>query len=189
MAYETRFYNAGQRICEKLAYDNPLLDPKNSNLIAYFHLDAPEKNFFTVPRELEMQNGARVAAMFDRSIIEKYGKRGVVQVDKNLDPASIDEDSPLAATDADAKRKAEKSWVAFLKDKAQEWLDHCATVHQAGGNAKPASGFHKFALEYLGIKDPGDALGNVVEAKANTSEMDEMRKKIEALTKLVEGKK
>lgn len=187
MAYEFRFYNAGQRICEKITYDNPLLDQKSSNLIAYYQLDAPEKGFFTVPRELET-SGARYPVQFDKAVIEKFGKRGVVLVDKNLEPDSIPESDPIAATDADAKKKGEASWIQFLRERAQEWLDHCALVRQAGGNPKQATGFHKFALETLGIQDPGATIENVLSTNAGKGEVAELRAQVAELTKKINAK-
>jgi hypothetical protein len=188
MSFEFRFYNAGQRICEKLSYDNPLLEARTSNLIAYYQLDAPEKGFFSVPRELETASGGRFSVPFDKSVLDKYGKRGIVLIDKNLAADDIAEDSPLAATDVDAKRKAEKFWLEFLKDKAQEWLDHCAMIRQAGGNPKPAAGFHKFAMETLGIQDPGATIDNVLSTNAGKGEVAELKALVAELTKRVNAK-
>lgn len=185
------FFNPGNRIYEKLAFDHPTNDIKQVNLIAYHQIDAAEHDFFEVPTEITVtteQGEFAVSVKFADRIQSAYKDYGVVRV--NPKAKDIHEDDNVATTREEAKKKGDRLWREFLMAKARE---HIANVEMArASNVAPsyAKGVYAHALKVLGMKDPADPVGSVVESNKHVVDMDtvqaqmaELQKQIAALTK------
>lgn len=183
-----RFYNPGSKVFEKLAFDHPINDVRSMNLISYWQFEAPEKSFFEVPTEIEVNtvNGLQaVSVKFAERVQRDYKDYGIVRIDPKVkEPNPADN---VAPSDKEAREKGERLWREFLEAKARE---HIANVDQAkayGVPPKRAFGVYAHALKVLGLHDPADVVGTVVESSRNTAEVKDLEKKVEELTRLIEG--
>lgn len=185
-----RLYNAGDRITESLAYSLP--DGHDIHCTARWQLDAPQQEFFNVPQELRL-GGARVTVMFLETILreDRLGRRGVIWIDANWEPPEDEaeaEGMPIARTDAEAIAKGKRRWKDYLLSVAQAHIDQCNQIRARGGVPLEAQGFTKRALKEVGWVDPATAvLLQAQSSKEDSQTVAELKKKVEQLTKLVEG--
>lgn len=184
-----QFYNPGSKVSDKLAFDHPINDVRNMNLISYWQFDAPEHAFFEVPTEIELDtvNGPQsVAVRFADRVQRDYKDYGMVRIDpkhKNPNP-----DDNVAHTEKDAKEKGDRMWRDFLEFKARE---HISNVDQAKAyNVPPkrAFGIYKHALNVLGLVDPADQVGTIVESNKGLVENASLQRQIDELKALLTQK-
>src|SRR5258708_2316556 len=114
-------YNAGDRIEERFSYTNPEEDHRVSNCVSYWVMNAPKQGFFEVPRELPTSMGTTLVNLW-KEVIERYGVRGVLRIDKNLDPVP---DGPefafVANSEKHAKEKGELLWKGYLRKLVEDF--------------------------------------------------------------------
>jgi len=186
-----RLYNAGDRITEAMTYSLP--DGHDVHCIARWQLDAPEHDFFTVPQELIIA-GARVQVNFIETLLrdDRLGRRGVIWVDANWEAPDDEQEAemtPVAKTDKDAIVKGARRWKDYLLSVAQAHIDSCNQIRANGGVPLEAQGFTKRALREIGWVDPATAV--LLAAQSNKAESDtveQLKKQVEKLTAIVEGK-
>lgn len=186
-----RFYNPGSRIYEKLAFDHPTNDVKQVNLIAYYQIDAVEKDFFEVPTEMTIdaeQGEMTVSVRFADRIQKDYKDYGVVRV--NPKAKRVDDDDNVALNEKDAKIKGDRLYRDYLEAKAREHIANVDSAIAFGVVPTRAKGVYAQALKFVGMEDPADKVGSIVNSNRNVGEMhtlqaqlENMQKQIEALTK------
>lgn len=161
------FYNAGFRFTERKTYDNPFADPRDTNIISYLNIEAPEGGTFTVPDSvvvtLDSGEEATVSLRLKKLIQETFGPRGVILIDPTQ--KIIREEEYVANTLEQAKRKGAAIFKGYLTDKANEWFAIVEDVKASGRRPKTATGLFKHALERLGIEDPADTIDGLTKAK------------------------
>src|SRR3981189_886059 len=112
-----RFYNPGQRIQEKLPYNN-LNDPREVCNISYHLINAPEKDFFEVPESVMLPtmdgSEAEIRADFPREVQRLFADRGVVLVNPRFKGDVLESDN-VALTDAEAKVKGDEMYHRHLR--------------------------------------------------------------------------
>ena len=178
-------YNGGDRISEVLPYSLP--DGHDIHCTARWTMEAPEKEFFTVPKVIVIGQ-ARISVPFIETILrtDRYGGRGVVLVDANWEPdgdAEAAEKMPVAKTRELAIDKAGRHWKLYVEKVAQQWIDECNEARSRGGVPRAASGFVVRALKICGIIDPASTvMVAAAESKSNKSEIDSLREMVDNLT-------
>lgn len=188
-----RLYNGGDRISEMLTYSLP--DGHDIHCVARWSLEAPEKEFFTVPKYLVIGQ-AQIAMAFLETILrpDRFGGRGVVLLDANFEAPADPEEAealPVAKTEKDAIAKAGRHWEGYYRRVAQQWIDECNQARANGGVPRSASGFVVRALKLAGIMDPGSTVLATVTKAAPASEgnsevireLERLRKKVEDMEK------
>lgn len=176
-------YNGGDRISEVLPYSLP--DGHDIHCTARWAMEAPEKEFFQVPKVIVI-GGARISVPFIETILrtDRYGGRGVVLVNANWEPGEDPEAAekmPVAQTREAAIAKAGRHWDAYVKKVAQQWIDECNEARSRGGVPRAASGFVVRALKLCGLIDPATTvLLAATESKTNKSELDELKELVRA---------
>jgi hypothetical protein len=190
---ETRFYNPGQRIQERIPYTNPTRDQSKMTNLSYFLLDAPEEDFFTVPSILFLKDAMghdfQIFVPFPASVKRQFAGRGVVMIDPNHKAPIADEDN-LATNDEDAKTKGAELYHNHLLGLVNDWFNIVNRAQSENRPAKPAQGTHKFALKALGLQDPAASVDNLISAekgRTTTKEADERMKALEAQNAALAG--
>lgn len=167
---QVRFYNAGNRIQEHMKFSLP--EGGDIHFIGYWILDAPSQAWVEIPTEIEVR-GIGVSVSFPKDIKERFGARGVVQLDPGWNEAEAEgsepEKYPKATTEEKAVEKAGIIWRRYLERVARIHLDDCDNIKTAGGRPHAAGGFTKFALQELGIEDPYDRYFNDLKKGVNSS--------------------
>ena len=153
MAEKARFYNAGDRIDEKFIYTLP--DGHDIHCNAHQRVQIAARGFTDVALELNI-GPAIVRLRTDVDIRLRFGRRGVIQVDRNREPDSILPEEPLAATDEDARKKGDALWRAYLRDVVETFEKEIAEARAAGRPSRTPSGFTRRAYELLNIEVPGN---------------------------------
>jgi len=153
-----RFYNAGHRIDETIAFSLP--EGGDIHYIGRWPLRAPKESWFEVPSELEVQN-TTISVQFIRDIKQKFGPRGIAMLDPLWDPAKEDPELelwkyPFAPTEELVVERAQKLWNLYLRKVVEGHLADCQSAMAAGGAPRAASGFTRNALKALNIQDPGE---------------------------------
>lgn len=172
------FYNGGDRISEALQYSLP--DGHDIHCTARWPMEAPEKDFFQVPKLL-LIGGARVSIPFVETILrsDRFGGRGVILVDANWEAPEDPEEAekmPVATSRDSAVAKGKRHWDGYVKKVAQQWIDECNEARSRGGVPRAASGFVVRALKLCGLADPAAAVMLAAqENKSNKSELDELK--------------
>ena len=188
-----KFYNAGDKISETLAYSLP--DGHDVHCIARHLVEAPPAGFFQVPLDIEVGQ-ATIRVEFYKDLMRRFGDRGMIMVDPTQDEESIaerDENAvwaPVAATDKQAVAKGKLKWLEYLEGIVTRHVEQCESIRAAGGAPLAAKGMTKRAFVLLGKQDPSDIYVRVAEAKtpgATKNEIDELKAKIEQLTAIVQG--
>src|SRR5437660_1774874 len=97
-----RFYNPGQRIQEKLPYNN-LNDPREVCNISYHLIDAPQKDFFEVPESVTLLTvdgqEAEIRADFPREVKRLFANRGVILVNSRFKGEVLESDNIALSDD------------------------------------------------------------------------------------------
>lgn len=159
-----RFYNAGDKIDETLAYSIPT--GQDVHCIARYPLICPREDFFTVPTSIEIQQtGESLSVQFAKDVTRKFGNRGVVAIDPEYDAEKEDpemdlEKYPFAANDKDAVLRGNELWNRYLRKVVESHLNDCESARAAGGAPRSAQGFTKRAMKLLKIQDPGEQYFN-----------------------------
>lgn len=189
------FYNGGDRISEALQYSLP--DGHDIHCTARWPMEAPERDFFQVPKVLVI-GGARVSIPFVETILrsDRYGSRGVILIDANWEPPADPDEAekmPVATSKEFAVEKAKRHWDGYVKKVAQQWIDECNEARSRGGVPRAASGFVVRALKLCGLTDPAtQVMVQAQESKTNKSDMDELRELVrtqgEQIAQLTGGK-
>ena len=185
-----RLYNAGDRITEAMTYSLP--DGHDIHCIARWLMDAPERDFFTVPQELVI-SGARVQVNFLETLLrdDRFGRRGIIWVDGNFEPPADEQEAelvPIAKTDKEAVAKGGRRWKDYLLSVAQAHIDSCNQIRAKGGVPLEAQGFTKRALREIGWVDPATAvLLQAQSSKTESASVEELKRQVEELTALVKG--
>lgn len=181
-----RFYNPGSRIFEKMAFDHPSKDIKSVNLIAYYQIDAPEKDFFEVPTEVEVHADSgpvNVSVKFADRIQKDFKDYGVVRIDpkRDVEKKPIADDENVALTNKEAKERGERLWKDYLLAMAREHISNVDMARAAGGVPMRAKGIYAQALKHCGIEDPADQVGTAVSKKQDSEEMSDLKAQIAEL--------
>lgn len=183
-----RLYNAGDKISEIMHYS--LADGHDVHVTARYSVEAPAKEFFTVPQVLfvrEMQ--IRVDFLETLLRADRYGERGVILVNANWksgkDP-DADEVEPVAQNEKEAVLKGARHWKKYLLKVAQQFIDQCNAIRAAGGVPVAAQGFIVRALKECGMTDPATQV--LVASQQNKSEIDTLKEEMAELRKLLGGK-
>lgn len=178
-----RFYNGGDPKFERMQYSALEFDIKNENGVRHYVLDAPRKGFFEVPREIRTENGASQLLGLPREVMEKYGPRGFVMIDKNLDDKRCEGEPFIANSDEGAREKGDRLW--------REYCHKCVTEYEENNEKRAtiplpklrASGFILHAYKELGMTPPGaEEEKKALEGK-NTLEL--LQQQVATLTALV----
>lgn len=183
-----RLYNGGDRISEQLLYSLPDDVSHDKHCVARYAMEAPANEFFNLPKMFVIQ-GSRIYVPFTETVLrsDRYGERGVILVNPDYelpkDPETADK-IPIANTDKDAIKKAERHWYVYVSKVAQQWLDECNEVRSRGGVPRAASGFVLRALKLRGIEDPGTQV--LTQAINNKTEMEEMKERMKKQDALIE---
>lgn len=181
-----RLYNAGDRIEERFPYT--IDDQHDTHCIAYWYMRAPEKEFFEVPKVLLVRS-MRISVAFIETILreDRYGARGVVLIDANWNPedSSNEGEDPVAVSEEEAVKKGNRIWNGYIDRTVQQFLDQCNAIRAAGGVPLAAGGFVKRALMLRNVEDPSKAV--LIQTKANTSEIDELKERMAKQDKLIEN--
>jgi hypothetical protein len=178
-----KFYNPGSRIYEKLAFDHPVNDVTQMNLVAYFQVDAPARSFFEVPTEVEVEtdNGPQsVSVRFADRIQADYRSLGVVRV--NAKPKQpIGEDENVALTDKEAQKKAERLWRDAMVELVREHKRLCDEARNHGLTPQRARGTVKHAMEELGIEDPANDVADVLKRSRDDDRVKKLEEELAEL--------
>jgi hypothetical protein len=177
-----RFYNPGQRIQEKLPYNN-LNDPKEVCNISYHLINAPEKDFFEVPESVTLLtvdgSEAEIRADFPREVKRLFADRGVVLVNPKFKGEVLETDN-IALTDDEAKVKGDEKYHSHLRSVVDDWFSIVDRAKQAGGRPRPAQGLHKHALKALRLQDPADTIDGLLTAQAGQVSSDAVQAQLSA---------
>lgn len=153
-----RFYNAGEKIDVMIPFTLPQGGDIHCN--GSWSFCALKESWVEVPTEIEVGSEA-IAVRFAKDVRERYGKRGLIQLDpawdaKKEDPDAEPEKYPVAATEELVMSKGEIIWKRWLRAVVQGHLDDCQSAMSANSAPKAAAGFTKHAMQILGIADPGE---------------------------------
>jgi hypothetical protein len=166
-----RFFNAGDRLSEPLAYTMP--GGADIHCIAKFMIDAPENSFFYVPTELKLAaDNTRVPVDFSTTITEKFGKRGVILLDEDFEEDDENGQTltiPVAKDDESARIKGKQLWEEYLDDICRKHHEDCQRVRAQGGFPREADGFTKRALKLRGWDDPAATVRQEIKGQPNVS--------------------
>jgi hypothetical protein len=177
-----RFYNPGQRIQEKLPYNN-LNDPREVCNISYHLINAPEKDFFEVPESVTLQtvdgSDAEIRADFPREVKRLFADRGVILVNPRFKGEVLVSDN-IALTDADAKVKGDEMYHQHLRSVVDDWFTIVDRAKASGGRPRPAQGLHKHALKALNLQDPADTIDTLLTAQAGQVSSDAVQAQLAA---------
>ncbi|MCU1247090.1 MAG: hypothetical protein JWQ49_119 [Edaphobacter sp.] len=177
-----RFYNPGQRIQEKLPYNN-LNDPREVCNISYHLINAPEKDFFEVPESVTLLtvdgSEAEIRADFPREVKRLFAHRGVVLVNPRFKGEVLETDN-IALTDAEAKVKGDAMYHEHLRAIVDDWFTIVDRAKAAGGRPRPAQGLHKYALKALNLQDPADTIDTLLTAQAGQVSSDAVQAQLAA---------
>lgn len=183
-----RLYNGGDRISESLAYSLPDDISHDKHCIARWAMEAPANEFFDLPKMFIIQ-GSRIYVPFTETVLrsDRYGERGVILINPDYDlpkDSEAAEKVPIANSDKEGIKKAERHWATYVTKVAQQWISECDAVRSAGGVPRAASGFVLRALKLRGIEDPGTRV--LTQAATNKTEMDEMKERMKRQDELIE---
>jgi hypothetical protein len=177
-----RFYNPGQRIQEKLPYNN-LNDPREVCNISYHLINAPEKDFFEVPESVTLLtvdgSEAEIRADFPREVKRLFANRGVILVNPRFKGDVLESDN-IALTNAEAKVKGDAMYHQHLRSVVDDWFTIVERAKQAGGRPRPAQGLHKHALKALNLQDPADTIDTLLTAQAGQVSSDAVQAQLAA---------
>ena len=184
-----RFYNAGDKIQESLSYSLP--DGHDVHCIAHYLVTAPAGSFFDIPTEIEI-GPATIRVEFARDLLNRFGDRGMVLVDKNREEENIGENEPIAASDDVARKKGKEKWLSFLEGIVTRHVEQCEQIRASGGAPLQARGMSKHAFDILGKEDPAALHMRVnsmpVQTPAPSGELAELRAQVKVLTDLIAGR-
>jgi hypothetical protein len=157
---DRKLYNGGDRLKERLLYTIKPEGPKDGHSWnAYKDIDAPPHSFFVLPDEIPAPSKgvARVPVYFHQDMALKHGHRGIVLIDPDM-ATDVDDDTPFARNEDEAKEKGERLWLQHLHNTVQRHLDYCADARAMGGAPKAASAFTRHAFKMLGLIDPATTI-------------------------------
>lgn len=177
-----RFYNPGQKICDKLQYTHPTKDPKEGSALAYYDFIVESKEFVDVSdtQTLETPEGeVTVAVNFSKRIKKDYQNRGVILIDARL--KNILEDDNAATDDKGAKLKGDAMWRDYLKSICQDHYTRVQEIKSFGGVPRAAVGLTKYALNVMNMEDPADQVDTITRAKEGQASNQETQQQIAQL--------
>jgi hypothetical protein len=186
MHEQIKFYNAGDPFTEKFQYTKPDTDFKVENGVAYWQVTAKKEGFFTVPREISVGDGGTHLLNIHREVTDRYGARGVIRIDFNIE--KIDEDDPtmayIANSDASAKKKGALLWKAFLRKSIEDFEEENQrrTMQKNLPRMKPSS-FVRHAFTELGIAIPEDEV--FIKAGVQKTALDDLLEKFSKLEQVL----
>jgi hypothetical protein len=182
-----KFYNPGSRLYEKMNFDHPTNDIKKVNLIAYYQIDAPEKSFFEVPTEVEVETESgpiNVSVKFADRLQRDYKEYGLVRVDPGY-KKPIGEDENIARNEKDAKERGDRLWRDYLVLKAREHIQNVDQCNASGVVPMRAKGVYAHALKTLGMEDPADKVGSAVNRTQDSDRVQALEAQIAELRNLI----
>jgi len=180
---EVRFYNGGDPKDERMQYTAIEYDVKAENGVRYFVLAAPRKGFFYVPREIRTDEGAAQLLGLPTEVMEKYGERGFVMIDRNLSDEKVSGKPFLANSDELAKEKGDKLWREYCLKKIREFEDNDQErIARGMAKARP-SGFIVHMYREVGIVPP--AAEDEKKAIEGQNTIEALRQQVATLTALV----
>lgn len=150
-----RFYNAGDRISDRFNYTKSDEDMRVSNCVGYFDMDAPSQGFFEVPREMRTMGGSQFVGL-PKEVVERYGDRGVVMIDKNLTPEEALGEKWIADTEDTAKGKAHELWLAHCRKVVETFEAENENRAVRNMARMRPSNFTVHAYKVLGLNPPID---------------------------------
>lgn len=109
-----RFYNAGDKITNRFNYTKSDEDMRVSNCVGYFDMDAPTQGFFDVPREMKTVGGSQFVGL-PKEVLDMYGDRGVIMLDKNMTDEEAEAEKFVANSDANARAKGHELWLGHCR--------------------------------------------------------------------------
>lgn len=174
--HKIRFYNAGDMIQDRFAFTLP--DGPDIHASGFAEVKLNPKSFSEIETEYRV-GPAVVRLQLDQDVLRRYGKRGVVLVDANLDPKKIGEDEPLALSDSDAEERGARLWLLYLREIVMRHEEENALVRSQGGARRSPGGFTRRAYKLLGLKVPGDEVLQAAAAAAGGAQPSNA--KVEAL--------
>jgi hypothetical protein len=181
---EVKLYNAGDRLKESIKYTtrNSKEDFKQYNWIAHYPVDAPAQDWFTLPDEIRTpatanMPAARVPVNFPYDMAHKHGHKGIVAVIPER-ATPYDDDEPFAATEEEAKEKAERLWMQHLRKTVEDHVMACAAARAGGAAPYAASHFTRRAFKLLqqmgvSIQDPGEMIFKTVQEESAQPKSDD----------------
>jgi hypothetical protein len=178
----SRFFNPGFAWNDTLKYDNPVGDAREINLISYYRVEAPQKDFFEVKDTTMMRlpTGEEydVPLRFKELIRQQYAERGVILV---VAGRVCTEEENIAGSDDEAKKKGNAMWRHFLREKANEWVRIVEETKATGQLPRPATGLFKRVLEEIGMQDPADTAMGFERAKEGQKANQDLQSMIQSL--------
>ncbi len=178
-----RFYNGGDAKQERMQYSALEFDKRSENGVRHFVLDAPKKGFFEVPREIRTEEGASQLLGLPREVMEKYGERGFVMIDKNVSDAKCAQEPFMANSDELGVKKGDGLWRVYCHKKIKEYEDNDQErIARGMAKARP-SGFIIHCYKELGMIPPG--ADEERKATQGQTEMESMRSQLALLTSIL----
>jgi hypothetical protein len=186
-----RFYNAGEKWSFSLSYSIPSTPDTADDIhvCANYEVICPAEGWFEVPDELNV-GGALIQVRFAEHLLQHYGNRGIVLLDRNRE--SVGDSEPVGASEAVVIEKARSLWLSYLHTTATAHLDWCSRVRAAGNSPPGATGFAKRALKILGIADPAEILLDQLRVKpmaagsATNGELEALREQVRRQGEMLE---
>jgi hypothetical protein len=120
-----------------------------------------------------------VAVRFVERVKREYKNYGVTIVDPKTSNANPDDN--VARDEKEAKQKGERFWREFLEFKAREHIENVNQAKAYNTPPKRAHGIYKHALNVLGLEDPADPVGKVIETTRNTADVATLQAALAAM--------
>lgn len=167
-----RAYNPGSKVEHTFQFDHPTNDPRVQNLVSYWKFEALQESFFDIPTEqvVDTLNGpVSVAVRFAERVKREFKDYGIVIVDPRVKEPHPEDN--VAANDKDAREKGTRMWRDYLESKAREHIENVERAKAFNVPAKRAHGVYSHALRILGLQDPADPVGNIIQTTQNVADV------------------
>jgi hypothetical protein len=148
-----RFYNAGDQITDRFNYTKSDEDMRVSNCVGYYDMDAQRQRFFDVPREMKTVGGSQFVGL-PKEVLDRYGDRGVVMIDRNLTDDEANGEKFVANTDQTAKEKGHELWLTYCRKVVALFEDENEKRVVMGLQKMRAKNFIVHAYKELGMVPP-----------------------------------
>lgn len=148
-----RFYNAGDPITATFSYTKSDEDMRVSNCVGYYNMDAQRQRFFDVPREMKTMGGSQFVGL-PKEVMDMYGERGVVMIDRNMTDAEAEGEAYIANTEDAAKAKGAELWLGYCRKAIATFEDENEKRVVMGLQKMRPKNFIVHAYKELGMVPP-----------------------------------
>ena len=178
-----KFYNGGDRVNERFSYTRPDEDHRVSNCVSYWVMDAPSKGFFEVPLLLQNDNGGTVFVNLQQELTDRYGERGFVKIDRDLEDEDCAKEVWLANSEKMAKQKGDAQWKVYCRKVIDAYEEENERRKIVPLPPLKPSNFVRHAYQELGLLAPGEE--QMRQAGIQKSEVDEVKELLTRLTAIL----